>query len=121
MNITTGQLTTVTLTMTEPEAREFLVDAQAIQAQVRDALAEVHHLNGNAVTISAKPKSSPRKQGKKSPLARVKAMRDAKMLYECTVRGCEKSFPTERGRNLHVTRIHSGWETPVPAVDSEQL
>lgn len=103
MNITTGQLNTVTLTMTEPEARAFLVDARATQDQVRDALAAAHSSNGNVATNSPKANLSPAAKSKKHPLAPSKRKVTTDM-HVCTE--CGKGFKTRGRYNNHLRDAH---------------
>lgn len=97
------RITTVTLTMTEPEARAFLVDAAPLQDQVREALAQTHRLNGGVATISVKPKLSPRAGVKKHPLTRTKksSTTDTHVCIECG-----KEFKTRGRYDNHLRDNH---------------
>ena len=88
MDITTTQLTTVTITLTGDECRAFLVDPAPAQAQVRAALAPLHSVKNERKSI---------KLGNRGPKANTKTV-------QCP--HCKRQFAGSGWLAKHVRQMH---------------
>ena len=103
MNIATGTIQTLTLNMTEPEARAFLADPGPTQDAVRSALAAFHKGAGTANTRAA-VESKPRgKRGRAAGSAKPKAFL-VEGAHKCI--NCGRAFNTKPALNIHRARAH---------------
>lgn len=126
MEIQVVQVPHLTLSLTNAEARAFLVDPEPLQTTVRAALAD--HIaatqvrkNGITLTPALNGKRAYNKVKKaKTPKAKKSApKRSGKDEYKptlpCTAHGCDRKFETTHGLNVHLARSHG--VHPAPARD----
>lgn len=115
MEIQTGNIIELTLTLTEPEARTFLFDPEPLQNAIRDALAAPHRNGHNGATATTKSSRS-RKAVAKPPFAGKRKPKSISTPYECE--HCGKGFLSKGWYVKHLQDYHDEGGQPALAADS---